>query len=47
VFLEVIVADEEHVVERLATLPFNGFFDLDIYPTSAPDVTDAALRTQS
>ncbi|HEY5358031.1 MAG TPA: hypothetical protein VIJ82_10190 [Streptosporangiaceae bacterium] len=47
VFLEVIAADEEQVVETLATLPFNKFFDLDIYPTSAPDVADAALRTQS
>jgi hypothetical protein len=35
VFLEVIAANEEQVVETLATLPFNKFFDRDIYPTSA------------
>jgi muconolactone delta-isomerase len=35
VFLEVMATDEEQVVETLATLPFNKFFDLDIYPTSA------------
>ena len=37
VFLEVMAADEEQVVKTLATLPFNKFFDLDIYPTSAQD----------
>ena len=36
VFLEVMATSEEQVVETLATLPFNKFFDLDIYPTSAP-----------
>ncbi len=35
VFLEVMASDEEEVAETLATLPFNKFFDLDIYPTSA------------
>ena len=35
VFLEVMATDEEQVVETLATLPFNKFFDLDIYPTSS------------
>jgi hypothetical protein len=34
VFLEVMATDEEQVVETLATLPFNKFFDLDIYPIS-------------
>jgi hypothetical protein len=42
----VIAADEEQVVETLATLPFDQFFDLGIYPTSAPDVADAAPRGQ-
>ena len=36
VFLEVMATDEEQVGETLATLPFNKFFNLDIYPTSAP-----------
>ena len=34
VFLEVMATDEEHVVETLSTLPFNRFFDLDIYSTA-------------
>jgi muconolactone delta-isomerase len=32
VFLEVIAANEQQVVETLATLPFNKFFDVDVYP---------------
>lgn len=32
VFLEVMAADEEHVAATLATLPFNKFFDVDVYP---------------
>ena len=35
VFLEVMATDEEQVVETLATLPFNRFFDLDIYSTAS------------
>jgi hypothetical protein len=34
VFLEVMATDEEQVVETLATLPFNKFFNVDIYPIS-------------
>jgi muconolactone delta-isomerase len=44
VFLEVMAADEEHVAETLATLPFNKFFDLDIYPTTPPDAADVSRR---
>ena len=40
-FLEVFASDEEHVMETLATLPFNPFFDVDIYPIAAPDEADA------
>jgi muconolactone delta-isomerase len=40
-FLEVFASDEEHVMETLATLPFNPFFDVDIFPIAAPDEADA------
>jgi hypothetical protein len=42
-----MAADEKHVVETMATLPFAKFFDLDIYPTTPPDAADVALRAQS
>jgi muconolactone delta-isomerase len=40
-FLEVFATDDEHVMETLATLPFNPFFDVDIFPIAAPDEADA------
>ena len=40
-FLEVFASDEEHVMETLGTLPFNPFFDVDIFPIAAPDDADA------
>ncbi len=46
-FLEVFASDEEHVMETLATLPFNPFFDVDIYPIAAPDEVDADPQTGS
>jgi muconolactone delta-isomerase len=46
-FLEVFASDEEHVMETLATLPFNPFFDVDIYPIAAPDEVDAGPQTES
>ncbi len=46
-FLEVFASDEEHVMETLATLPFNPFFDIDIYPIAAPDEVDAGPQTES
>jgi hypothetical protein len=46
-FIEVIAADEKQVAETLATLPFARFFDVDIYPTSAPDAAEAAHRARS
>ena len=46
-FLEVMATDEKHVVETLTTLPFHKFFDLDIYPTEAPDTTGADVRAQA
>lgn len=36
-FLEVFASDEDHVMETLATLPFNPFFDVDIFPITVPD----------
>lgn len=39
--------DEKHVVETLAILPYNQFFDVDIYAITPPDLADATLRTQS
>ena len=39
-FLEVFAYDEEHVMETLTTLPFNPFFDVDIFPIAAPDDSD-------
>ncbi|MGW3965501.1 muconolactone Delta-isomerase family protein [Amycolatopsis sp. NPDC005003] len=46
-FLEVIAADQEQVVETLATLPFARFFDADVYPTTPPDAAEAAHRARS
>jgi muconolactone delta-isomerase len=46
-FLEVFASDEEHVMETLATLPFNPFFDVDIYPIAAPDDVDAGSHEES
>jgi muconolactone delta-isomerase len=46
-FLEVFASDEEHVMETLATLPFNPFFDVDIFPIAVPDVVGADPRTES
>lgn len=46
-FLEVFASDERHVMETLATLPFNPFFDVEIYPIAAPDEVDASLRNES
>jgi hypothetical protein len=46
-FLEVFASDEEHVMETLATLPFNPFFDVDVYPIAAPDEVDAGPQTES
>jgi muconolactone delta-isomerase len=40
-FLEVFASDEEHVMETLATLPFNPFFDVDVFPIAALDGADA------
>jgi muconolactone delta-isomerase len=40
-FLEVFASDEEHVMETLTTLPFNPFFDVDIFPIAVPDNADA------
>jgi len=40
VFLEVMAADEKHVGDMLATLPFAKFFDLDIYPIPLPGPID-------
>ncbi|MEV4148763.1 muconolactone Delta-isomerase family protein [Amycolatopsis sp. NPDC049691] len=45
-FLEVIAADEAHVAETLATLPFARFFDTDVYPTTPPDAAEAAHRAR-
>ena len=39
-FLEVFASDEEHVMETLATLPFNPFFGVDVLPIEAPDDAD-------
>ena len=39
-FLEVFASDEEHVMETLTTLPFNPFFDVDIFPIAVPDDSD-------
>jgi muconolactone delta-isomerase len=36
-FLEVFASDEEQVMKTLATLPFNPFFDVDIFPIAGPD----------
>ena len=36
-FLEVFASDEEQVKNTLATLPFNPFFDVDIFPIAGPD----------
>jgi muconolactone delta-isomerase len=36
-FLEVFASDEDQVKETLATLPFNPFFDVDIFPIADPD----------
>jgi hypothetical protein len=47
VFLEVIAADEEHVAEVLATLPFHRFFEADVYPISDPAVANAALQADA
>jgi muconolactone delta-isomerase len=41
VFLEVFASDEDHAMETLATLPFNPFFDVDIFPIAPPDEMDA------
>jgi muconolactone delta-isomerase len=40
-FLEVFASDEERVMETLATLPFNPFFDVDIFPIAAADEAEA------
>jgi len=45
-FLEVYAADEEHVMETLATLPFHPFFDVDIYPIAAPDELESGPRAE-
>jgi muconolactone delta-isomerase len=41
-FLEVFASDEKHVMETLATLPFNPFFDVDIFPIAVPDEADTS-----
>jgi muconolactone delta-isomerase len=41
-FLEVFASDEKHVMETLATLPFNPFFDVDICPIAVPDEADTS-----
>jgi len=46
-FIEVIAADEKHVAETLATLPFARFFDADVYPTTPPDPAEVAHRARS
>ncbi|MFC9426617.1 hypothetical protein [Streptomyces sp. NPDC056987] len=46
-FIEVVAADEKHVAETLATLPFARFFDADVYPTTPPDAAEAAHRARS
>ena len=46
-FIEVIAADEKHVAETLATLPFARFFDADVYPTTPPDAAEAVHRAGS
>jgi muconolactone delta-isomerase len=40
-FLEVFASDEDHAMETLATLPFDPFFDVDIFPIAPPDEMDA------
>lgn len=40
-FLEVFASDEEHARETLATLPFNPFFDVDVFPIAPPEEMDA------
>ena len=45
-FLEVFASDEEQVMQTLATLPFNPFFDVDVYPIASPGEPDADPRTE-
>jgi muconolactone delta-isomerase len=41
-FVEIIAADQDQVVETLATLPFARFFDADIYPLAPRDAAERA-----
>ncbi len=46
-FLEVFASDEDQVRETLGTLPFNPFFDVDIYPIAASAETGSAPPEQT
>ena len=46
-FLEVFASDEDQVRETLDTLPFNPFFDVDIYPIAAPAEPESAPPEQT
>jgi muconolactone delta-isomerase len=43
-FIEVNAADENEVAATLATLPFARFFEVDVYPLTAPDAAELAHR---